>query len=269
MARAWFTVAIASLASAVTGMVVWGMMKDHDSPVSRGPSVVVTAEKARQAGSGGANETPPSGTVTQGDLRKITAVAAPLPMTKGTEHPATLSMAAQTREPSAARFDPATLTTRDWRALVDSLSSEQDKQLQQAILRKQIIEHRQQSRYQLAADTDLEFLSTRGHPLTEVQEQQVSALKEAIKPQIDAAIGDLWDRREELCRTMDGMYLDRKPSPDELYRDFMPLQNQENRLQVQIREAKAALNSGYMASIRAILTPEQIKVLNDQKAGRS
>jgi len=114
-----------------------------------------------------------------------------------------------------------------------------------------------EARYNLPTDR---FLRSAGLKLSDVQQRQLQAIKDALKPQQDAALGDTWTRIDDLNQQKAALYRGATPEVQQ-NPDF---QAQANLIDDQLAFANdqaskitSQLDQGYQTQVLAILTPEQ------------
>ncbi|MBN2584358.1 MAG: Spy/CpxP family protein refolding chaperone [Planctomycetes bacterium] len=145
------------------------------------------------------------------------------------------------------------------KAILDTLTEDEQRALMRAMAGRMMRDRMEQRRYDLPSDRRLRVLE-RGRNeairLSDVQRDQLNALKENLKPKIDAAMSDIWQKQEQLRQQ--GMQLMSEGKRDEARTLF----EQMNELRQQGEQAMAPIDEEYKVALSGILTPEQQEAVN-------
>jgi len=156
-----------------------------------------------------------------------------------------VSAAAVSAQPAALADQIATLTLKQEAALLAAArSSDHARRMNE-------------SRHLMPTDR---YLRSAGLVLSDYQQRQLQAIKDALKPQQDAALSNIWSQIDELGKQhfalVNGATADQRRDPAFLAQvkqfadQLHGFQGQENAITNQ-------LDQGYQAQVLAILTPEQ------------
>ena len=141
-----------------------------------------------------------------------------------------------------------------FRDMVANMSSDDRQLLMREIMRQRGREMAERRKYDLPSDRRLRRLErTRDDNLrlTDAQREQIDAIRDTYKPQLDAQLQDIWAQQAELRE--DAMALMSEGKRDEARALF----EQMNELNQQADQLKAPLDEQYKAALASILTPEQ------------
>jgi Spy/CpxP family protein refolding chaperone len=147
--------------------------------------------------------------------------------------------------------------------ILNSLTREEQEALMRAISQRAMQERAEQRRYELPSDRRLRVLERNRNAalrLSDVQRQQIDALKESLKPKIDAATSQLRQQQETL-REQVGQLMssgDREAA--------RALFEQMGDLRRQSEQATAPIDEEYKTALSGILTPEQQEAVTAAEA---
>lgn len=167
----------------------------------------------------------------------------------------------------ASETDPVALATENPGAFVETLSDKQNSELYRLLQQKEYDRQRKEARYNLLTDTRLQFLgmTNRKLAISDVQKQQVAAIKANYKPQIEELLADVWARQDDANRRLQEAQKSLKSMQDQMsfYEKNKDLYQEQWDLMQQAGEIAKPLDDQYLAEVRTVLTPEQLKELDD------
>ncbi|HOI55774.1 MAG TPA: Spy/CpxP family protein refolding chaperone [Phycisphaerae bacterium] len=138
--------------------------------------------------------------------------------------------------------------------ILNSLTREEQEALMRAIGQRAMQERAAQRRYELPSDRRLRVLERNRNTalrLNDVQRQQIEALKESLKPKIDAATSPLRQQQETLlAQARELMSSGDRDAGRALFEQMGDLRRQ-------MEQATAPIDEEYKAALSGILAPEQ------------
>jgi hypothetical protein len=95
--------------------------------------------------------------------------------------------------------------------------------------------------------------------VTPAQQAQIDKLKEALKPQLEAQLADVWAKQEDVAKQLDAARKDLRTAEDyqKFNQDNQALLQQEKDLLKQADDLSQPIDSQYAAAVRSILTTDQ------------
>jgi hypothetical protein len=166
----------------------------------------------------------------------------------------------------------ADAATTDPEAIVKSLTLDQEQKLYQLLAKRQMERMQREMKYQLPSQWKLQMLAyQRGGELklSDSQQKQVDAIKEGLKPRMDALLADNWARMDELNNQLRAAWGGAKTpeertaarqQTEELYKEL-------NQLREAADQVKRQLDQEFAASLRGVLTAEQNQAIDSMNAG--
>lgn len=154
------------------------------------------------------------------------------------------------------------------RGLLASLTDEERRALMREMRHERMEEFRERQRYQLPTDNRLRMLSWRGRrddnnlAPSEAQQAQINAIQEGIRPQVEARLQSLWGRQQEIFSEARAL---REAGQGEQAREAYGEMGEINR---QIQEVKQEIDQTYQQQLATILSPEQLKALEEMEVRR-
>ncbi len=162
-------------------------------------------------------------------------------------------------------LDPLASAFADPAAFVAALSDRELRDLMDILLQKQVAKARQEERYHTKSDLLLSFIQRNTYGprkdlgLTPAQQAQIAKLKEAIRPQMETLLADVWAKQEEVAKKLEvarkGVWT--AEEYQKFTQDNQALLQQEKDLFKQADDLAQPLDNQYAAAVRSILTPDQ------------
>jgi hypothetical protein len=248
--------AVGIAAAAMAAVLILGDRKPGAS--APGPSAAVSGEPAQRV------ERPATSSAAADEPRR----------SAGTGDVAAETPAAEAPQPAneTPQKDLPALATTDPEAFVAALSDKQSTELYRLLRQKAGDRQRREARYEMATDTRLQFLGFTAPNLTlsDSQKQQILAIKQGYKPQLEALLADNWAKQDEVDRKLQDAQQNVKTMQDQMkfYEQNKELYQEQWALAKDAGEITQALDEQYQLAVRSVLTPEQLKALDDMHVER-
>jgi hypothetical protein len=182
------------------------------------------------------------------DLSPADAVASPSSAAERTD----------TEEPVAPTADV------DLAAVVDGLTPEQQDRLYGVVRKREHARRADETRYYLPGDTHLRMADLK---LTETQQQEIAAIKNSLKPRMDAALAGVRAQMEDWGKRQQDLWNGAKKLEDQRQPQFQEqiktMSQEYNELSKQMQQIQEPFDETYMKQVRGVLSAEQIATLDE------
>jgi len=192
------------------------------------------------------------------------AKAAPSPAAKPAAKPTApaAKLEAAAGDSSAQNDDSSPEVKARIAALLDGLSPAEQSELMRQMREREAQRMRERARYALPSQFRLQALNRRRDgalKLSEYQQQQVDAIAESMKPKMDAALGPIWQKQDQLRQRAEALNQAGRASEAE------PLQQEMRDLRQQTETVRNSLDQEYRQLLAGVLTPEQTQALDSSE----